>query len=359
MIRKSMFLVVCLLAFQLFCGEIKNIPVSELGKEYQLTGKLNVHLGQDTEIEGILINGPIKGSEGGANLLVQRINGKTIQEFTRICIRPFLYGWKELSINDSSYYVNHDKEKIKPVTPGKTYKLNGYETGRYIGVPWEIYKKAGIMFQTSGFYFRQEFIFYKFQEIKPIIFTPADFEGRRAMLQGKAENVKNQAVIKGKNWVVIVNEKSKWPKDIVGKEIETNGMYNPVSENYSDKTYRLVDGNWHLVKLKDQVGKKVELRGKAWSLNRIWWFNYRGNKLYVENMNDMPGWSVYNHGRPMVVKGILEKAKRPSLDQISLKPDRDLKECYIIRKPTYSPIPTLFNHEEKVDTNPPCGDIEL
>jgi hypothetical protein len=48
----------------------------------------------------------------------------------------------------------------------------------------------------------------------------------------------------------------------------------------------------------------------------------------------------------MVIRGRLEKARLPSLDQISLKEDRDLKEYYVVRKAQWSPLPALLGPEQ-------------
>lgn len=92
-------------------------------------------------------------------------------------------------------------------------------------------------------------------------------------------------------------------------------------------------------------GRKVTLRGMARSLNGEWWFHYRGTDLYVEGMDKLPGWTVENHWRPMQIEGTLERASLPSLDQISLKPDRDLAEYFIVREPSWKPLPALLGPE--------------
>ena len=92
------------------------------------------------------------------------------------------------------------------------------------------------------------------------------------------------------------------------------------------KTYRLEKGITRLVKLEDQVGREVSLRGTAWSMNGHWWFDYRGTQLYVEGMEKLPGWNANLHGEPVLIIGLLDKALLPRIDQIALKPEPDLKK---------------------------------
>ena len=62
-------------------------------------------------------------------------------------------------------------------------------------------------------------------------------------------------------------------------------------------------------------------------------------------MEKLPGWSPNNHGQPIEVRGRLESAKLPRLDQISLKANRDLKEYFIVRHAEWSPIDRLLSVE--------------
>lgn len=93
-----------------------------------------------------------------------------------------------------------------------------------------------------------------------------------------------------------------------------------------------------LLKLDDQLGKIVKLRGRAISLNGYWWFTYHRTDIYVENMENLPNWTVNNHFRPIEITGILDQAVLPRIDQIMLKTNRDNKLYYIIRKASWTPI---------------------
>ena len=308
--------------------------MGELGKRYQLVGKLHVPLGAVVKVEGVVVDGPFKGNEGGPNLRIQRVGGRATQSDIQICVKEYFYEWGAKTL--------FGEVGLPKLENGKTYEMEGYETGGYEGTPGEAYEEANIHLQTTGFYFWEELVVYKAKEIEAVRFQPGDFEGEKALLGGIARSVGNTSYMMGKDWSVIVVTNRAWPSDIEGKEIETLGIYNP---SVNPREYTLVDGTWHLVRLQDQLGRKVELRGRARSLNDVWWFHYRGVDLYVENIETLPGWSDDCHWRPMVIRGVLEKARLPSLDQISLKANRDMKEYFIVRKPEWEPLDALLSVE--------------
>ena len=176
------------------------------------------------------------------------------------------------------------------------------------------------------------------------------FSGEKALIAGIAKSVEGDSALVGDGWVVIVKRGEKWADGIEGKKIESYGLYNPDAtwkENakFARRKFDLVDGWWRLIALEDQIGRKVFLRGKAYSLNGVWWFEYRGTKLYVDGLEKLPGWTSRNHGRPMQIEGTLERARLPSLEQISLKADRDLADYFIVREPSWKPLPALLAPE--------------
>jgi len=319
--------------------ELKKIPINKLGSEYCLTGKLGVPLGELTTIEGVVVEGPHKGYEGGYNLRVQRIGGKITQKDIQILIYPNGKDW-----GVKEYLVNQDYPKLKV---GKTYQMEGYETGGYVGTPDKAYERIGVLFQDTGYYFRQMFQVIKAKKTKPIVYTPSMFLDKYGLIEGKAVSKKGQALMVGDGWRVMVFADSAWEKDVEGKQIETWGRYQADSDK---KTFKLIDGTWRLVKLEDQFGRSVELRGRARSKNGFWWFNYRGTSIYVENMKDLPGWTGNNHWRPMVIRGRLEKTILPRIDQIGLKraDNRDLKEYFIVREASWEPLPELLSPERSI-----------
>ena len=296
-------------------------------------------LGKVVRVEGIVVEGPFKGLEGGPNLRVQRIPGRATQQDIQIQLRPYFTDWGK-----EAYGGGH--HSLPTLEMRKTYEMEGYETGDYVGVPAEAYKKAGFAIQTQRYYFRTELVVYRAKVIEPLHFTPADFEGRRALMQGTARTQDRRSVVEGDGWSVLVDPKAAWPKYVEGKLIETEGLYNPDEQR---KRFTLVDGAWRLVRLRDQLGQTVALRGRPCSSNDVWWFHHRGTDIYVENMAELPGWTSENHWRPMIIRGTLGKAKLPRLDQVSLKSDRDLKEYYIVRNASWEPLPGLLGVERPIE----------
>jgi hypothetical protein len=167
------------------------------------------------------------------------------------------------------------------------------------------------------------------------------------LLEGIARDEDGKAIMEGDGWIVIVDSKAPWPKGTLGKHVETLGMYNPGKPDFDNpravKRYSLIDGTWRPVKLEDQLGQKVELRGTGMHHNGV--FAFRGIDVYVENLENLPGWSNENVGQPIVIRGVLDKAKLPRIDQISVKANRNLREHYIIRKASWAPTDPLLAPE--------------
>jgi hypothetical protein len=222
----------------------QNIPIPQLGKRYQLVGKLHVPLGATVRVEAVVVLGAAKGYEGGPNLRVQRIDGRAAREKIKICLEPYFSGWGE------------------EAHVGKTYEMEGYETGDYVGTPREAYDKAGAIIQSVPYSFHEVLKVYRAKQIDPTTFGPRDFsDARWALLQGTARSVDKMAWMKGDHWSVLVSAEP-WPADIEEKPIETFGIYNPRGAVEANE-FNLVDGKWRLVRLEDQGGRKVELRGRA------------------------------------------------------------------------------------------------
>jgi hypothetical protein len=74
----------------------------------------------------------------------------------------------------------------------------------------------------------------------------------------------------------------------------------------SDTNY---SGHWHA------------WRGVAWrSLNGAWWIEYRGAKVHVDGLKDLPGWSADLHGQPVIIRGVLEKTDQFVVRRASWQP---------------------------------------
>lgn len=322
--------------------EPQNLPIQKLGEDFKLVGKLHVPLGSLISVSGVVVEGPFKGYEGGPNLRVQEIQGRYCQEDIQIDLSPFLYPWGYKPIGGGN--------ALPKLKVGQSYEMEGYETGGFIGAPYEVFRRSEVQIAAPVHRFLHQFVVTKAEEIEPITYAPSMFSGEKALLTGIAKSVDGDSALVGEDWMVVVTRGAKWGDDIEGKKIESYGLYNPDAtwKEHPDsarKKFDLVDGWWRLVELEDQVGRQVSLRGTARSLNGEWWFHYRGTDLYVDDMEKLPGWTAENHWRPMQIEGRLERAKLPRLDQVSLKPDRDLGDYFIVRDPSWKPLPALLAPE--------------
>jgi hypothetical protein len=137
---------------------------------------------------------------------------------------------------------------------------------------------------------------------------------------------------------LLVLEHSGWPRHMEGKPVEAEEVMRN-SGGVKD-VFRLDNGRSRLIRLEDLVGREVELDGHAWSRNGQWWFEYRGTKLYVEDMAKLPNWEGM-HGRRLVISGVLDEEMLPRLDQLGLKPNPDLTKSFIVRKACWRPFQRL------------------
>ena len=304
------------------------ISLTSGSSEYVLVGELGVKLGETVTVTGRVVEGPFKGYEGGPNLIVQQIDGKSNQLNIRIPLTP--------------YFGSFGDNRLPELENGKTYSLRVYETGEFVGKPMAAYKEAGIMLQTSGFYFRNRLSVISGSKVDPISWGPESFIGRNALLSGTAVNENDVPFIKLSGCKLKLRGVEKWTQEQLGKNAE---VYGTVSETKSAHVFEVTNCRHRLIELSDQIGKTVSLRGTARSLNGHWWFNYRGTDMYVENMNLLPNWTVYNHWQPMEITGTLEQAELPRIDQVSLKPNRDLGTYYIVRVPDWKPVEKLLEPE--------------
>ena len=84
--------------------EPQNVPVDQLGKAYQLVGKLHMPLGAVIRVEGVVVKGPFKGYEGGPNLRAQRIEGQATQEDIQIPIYPHFTRWVTRGMREAGLF---------------------------------------------------------------------------------------------------------------------------------------------------------------------------------------------------------------------------------------------------------------
>jgi hypothetical protein len=333
---------VLLITVGLWGRQPQPVPVEKFGTEFSVIGKLHSPLGAIVSVVGVVAKGPFKGYEGGLNLRVQQIQGRYYQKDIQILIAPYSQDWDEKPVLGGHLL---SKPKI-----GETYEMQGYETGAFVGIPAGVTELSGALIQSTEYYFRTYFLVIKSARVDPIVYEPSMFSGEKALLSGVAQTVDGDAALVGDDWLVVVTRGKKWEAAIEGTTIESYGLYNPDATWKDDpkpqrRKFDLVDGWWKLVKLEDQLGKRVSLRGRAKSSNGVCYFDYRGTELYVDGLEQLPGWTPENHGSPMEIEGRLERARLPRLDQIYQKPDLDLADYFIVRDPSWRLLPELLAPE--------------
>lgn len=334
MTRPIFFALILLTNNFCFSQDIEHqIQITNPKEQVKLIGQLGKSLGTTLTVQGIIVDISSKGYKDGLNLTVQSINDSSIQELITIPLSP--------------YFGEFGDKPLPKLEKGSTYQLRVYETGEFVGIPGEAYKEANIVLQTAGFYFQNRLIVLSGEKIKPIKATPNSFVGQIALISGIAKNENDTAYINTSSGKLRLIGFRKWSASEIGKLAE---VYGKIEQTETKEIYNVRDCNSRLVKLEDQIGMTVKLRGKAISLNGYWWFNYRGTDIYVEKMEELPNWTVDNHFRPMEITGILEQAVLPRLDQITLKTNRDSKLYYIVRKPSWTPIEKLLAIEDDPET---------
>ena len=330
--------------------EQRDIPLRELGNGLRLIGSLHVPLGKMVKVEGVVVEDRTKAGQGEYVLRVQSIQGAVTQEDIRLRLRPvFGHCWDE---EDGSLDL---ASRSVPLV-GATYRLAGYCAGRYAGLPREFLKTR--MIQSADFHFSETFAVTSAERIRPIRFAPGMFPDRRAMVQGVAVSKAGQGLMVGQGWTVVVLPETEWPKQVVGKQVEPWGCYRIGGDA---KMFDLVDGTWHLLQLRDQIGQRVALRGIAHSGNGRWWLEYRGVRVYVENMERLPGWTIGNCDEPVLIQGRLEQQRRllpPEISWADTPGKPEMQDCFVVQDASWKPQPPLLSPEDPFPAEPHPGTVK-
>jgi len=295
-----------------------------------LVGELGKKLGTTLTVVGVLVKGPLKGAESGPNLIVQMINDSVTQSFIQIPV--------------STEYGIYLHEPLPAMEFGTTYRFRAYETGAFVGLPADARREASLIIQATYFYFRNELMLISGVKIDPVEFSPASFVGRNALLSGFAKNDKDGSVIESTKWKLRLIGFRPWTESEIGKTAE---VYGKIRTSKNPGEYEVENGSVRLVRLEDQLGKMVKLRGTTHSLNGHWWFDYRGTDVYVENLRDLENTPGDNDWRAMEVTGILETLSRKDQIRLDVNPNPYRTLNYIVRKASWVPIDALLAPEVK------------
>lgn len=111
------------------------------------------------------------------------------------------------------------------------------------------------------------------KEIEPVSLRFEDFRDRQAKFTGTAvmgglfrcggETAKPEGM-------------SEWPAQVIGKDVTVRGLVRQTGPDWLFSAPA-----WQLEKLADQIGQQVVLDGVLWSLNGGWWFEYRGETVWL------------------------------------------------------------------------------
>jgi hypothetical protein len=162
----------------------------------------------------------------------------------------------------------------------------------------------------------------KIDPVHPAALTPNDFIGREADFEGTAAD---GGVLQLETGTIRVTP---WPATVIGKRIGVHGVVKKDAAGFV-----MPAADWHLLDLADMADTTVSLDGSFWSLNGVWWFSYRDSRMVVTDSKDTPVLlDSGRHGSRARVTGLLVNQLRPSLEQISLKTDRDLIPTFVLRR---------------------------
>lgn len=298
------------------------------GPHVELVGLLDTPIGEVVTIRGIVVDGPTKGDEGGPNIIVQSVNGVVTQRFVRLPVKPYFGNWGE--------DLNSPKGPPK-LEVGATFEYYGFETGRFVGLPPEAYRRTGVLLQSTTHGFTSCFDVIAGSKIDPIEYVPGDFVDREALLEGIARNDGAVAVLDGTNWTIALDG-PEWASTVVGKRAEAFGTV----RKGDDGAFRLElgeKGRRGFVNLADMPLGEVTLHGLAFSFNAHSTLNYRGTTIRV-HIARSPGES-WPHGGAVRITGELEKLAQPDESE-SHRPIE-----YVIKRATWQRAEPLLIPEAR------------
>lgn len=318
------------------------IPMAKIGSTYQVLGRTGEPLGIMVTLHGVVIEGHrFKGDVDKPILQVQKINGRTSQQCIEIPIQPYAtdFGKPYFVLDlDAPWPPTPDPERSLPQLEfGKTYEFRGYETGGFVGDPDEASSDGGIGKQSRGFYFTSHFVVVKGKKVQPIVFSPADFLDRKALVHGRAANHDGKAWLTGEGWQVEVLQNGVWPESLVNARVAVTGVLGkePNAKLPHIKACRV--GRDHL---KDQINQHVEFRGEARELNSRWFMRHNGREILVEDMDRLAATHKLDLRTPIEVRGILRKERINN--RVFGYEDEQPKEQYIVREASCTSVDDLL-----------------
>ncbi len=210
------------------------------------------------------------------------------------------------------------------VVPGEHFAFRGFESGRWISPSGEALT-AAVPGKTTRY--SPIFMVSRQSPIPPVTYSPDQFEGRRAWLQGTAANVDGAAVLETPGWRVMLDGAPAWPDPAIGKKAEALGA---VERRADGQGFLLKGATPSLSKLEDRLGGTVTLRGRPRTRDGHWWFEFRGQNLYVDKHTSATGWRSEFRDREVIVTGKLEKKRQPRLDEVGERSSTGQMEYFTV-----------------------------
>lgn len=116
-----------------------DIPLKDMGSKFRVTGRFGKPLGEVVTLYGVIVRGKDK-IDSGRNLQIQSVDGRPFDGDVRV---PVTGIGGTVDENSLEY--------------GKTYELIGFETGKFEGVPEEVFRRIEVAFATCSFQFHTYF----------------------------------------------------------------------------------------------------------------------------------------------------------------------------------------------------------
>ncbi|WP_339911549.1 hypothetical protein [Symmachiella dynata] len=299
-------LIACLGYADLALGELSS------NQEQIVVDGVSFRFGDTIEVVGICLDDRRGFASGIAIIGALQINGKATQEKLDFRLAP------NSGLQPPTY---KDLLKLKPESH---YHVRGKLTNARI----------------NGFNDVCELIVERVEEVPSAELKVADFVDREVTFEGLA--APNGKFNYGDESVSLDGVNA-WPEMFNGKHISIHGTVRK-----SDLGLRIEGAAWKLYRLEDLVNQPVVVDGVIASLNDNWWFDYRGERIYLTStegpvLRFAPG----NFRRSVRVSGRLVRQDRPSLDQITLKTARDLVPTYVIRDARVELLGRALSWEDK------------
>jgi hypothetical protein len=281
-------------------GQPERLSVTGYPSDYVMIGKLGLPLGTAATIEGRVVLRSGKTYDDGPNLLVQAIDGVRTQEDLLLPLRA------DPKLTAASPSETDAQAQARLFHPGAFVRVRAYENGEFAGTVegLEGPDDGAEVSQGRPYFFTTRLVVGRIEPIGPLVDSPSDFVGRRALVAGLAANVAGKAAITGVGFTLLLPNAMAWPASSLGKPAEATGV---VESTPNPGVFTMAGVKGRLSRLDDMVGRVVTLRATRYSQNDRAWVVYRGANLLVERSS---GWEQGCPSGPVSVTGHLTRAKR-------------------------------------------------